>query len=334
MLARKIGAGIATAIRGLRAPAAALGRGEPVIMPPLGLVEADEVGRELLRAARILRDRERVLAHVSHDLRNPLNGLVLNAASAARLAAQLRGGDALQARIAVLADIARRMSGMVDDLLAIAASTGGGRSMLKIAPTSAASLLSKAVEFARPLFEQKGIALEIEATEPLPHVRVDADRILRVFTNLLDNALKFTQPQGRVVLRAEAQPQGVRFCVANSGDALSATERDRMFEPFWQAAQADPRGAGLGMSICRSIIEAHGGTIKALSEPGIRVSICFWLPIVNPHERAISGSDAPVDVAKRDPTADGILPIVSANEPWKALMVSASCGLSVGGADH
>jgi signal transduction histidine kinase len=292
LLARKIGARIADAIHGLLGPARALGRAQPVILPPFGLVEADEVGRELLRAASILHERERVLALVCHDLRSPLSALMLTAGSAAQLAAQLPGSQAVYARIGVLTDIARRMSGMVDDLLSIAASTGGGRSMLRIASTSAASLLAKAVDSARPLFEQKGVELEIEAGELLPNVWVDPDRILRVFTNLLDNALKFTQRQGRVVLRADASPEGVQFYVANSGPALSAEERDRMFEPFWQAGHADSRGAGLGMSICRSIIEAHGGTIKALPEAGKRVSICVWLPIANPAEPVLTHSDA------------------------------------------
>jgi signal transduction histidine kinase len=292
MLARKIGARIAEAIRGLLGPARALVRAEPVILPPLGLVEADEVGRELVRAASILHERERVLALVCHDLRSPLTGLMLRARAAAQLATELPGGGALHAQIAALADISRRMSGMVDDLLSIASSTGGGRSMLRIAPTNAASLLAKAVELARPLFEQKGVALEYDASELLPDVRVDPDRILRVFTNLLDNALKFTQRQGRVELRAESRPEGVQFSVANSGPALSAQERERMFEPFWQARDADSRGAGLGMSICRSIIEAHGGTIEALPEPGKRVRICVWLPVANPAETAVPDSDA------------------------------------------
>jgi signal transduction histidine kinase len=292
MLARKIGARIAEAIRGLLGPARALGRAEPVILPPLGLLEADEVGRELVRAARILHERERVLALVCHDLRSPLTGLMLRARAAAQLAAQLPEGRAVHTQIAALTDISRRMSGMVEDLLSIASSTGGGRSMLKIASTNAASLLANAVELARPLFEQKGVALEIDASELLPDVRVDADRILRVFTNLLDNALKFTQRGGRVELRAESWPDGVQFSVANSGPALSAQERERMFEPFWQAGHADSRGAGLGMSICRSIIEAHGGTIKALPEPGKRVSICVWLPVANPAESAVPDSDA------------------------------------------
>jgi len=83
-----------------------------------------------------------------------------------------------------------------------------------------------------------------------------------------------------VVLRAQAKPAGVQFSVANSGPALSAAELERMFQPFWQSGREDQRGAGLGLTICRSIIEAHGGNIWAEPEPGKRVRICFVLPVL------------------------------------------------------
>lgn len=103
--------------------------------------------------------------------------------------------------------------------------------------------------------------------------------MLRIFANLIDNALKFTDRQGCVVLEASAESDGMRFCVANSGPALSVEELQSMLKPFWQAGEGDQRGAGLGLSICRSIVEAHGGRIWAEPEPGKRVRICFTLPL-------------------------------------------------------
>jgi signal transduction histidine kinase len=256
-----------------------LGRGDPVVVPPLHLREADEVGRELVRASERLHERERTLAVVSHDLRSPLGGLMMGASAVERLAAQLPEGEPIRALAASLVDMTRRMSGMVDDLLAIAVATGGGRSMLNIAPMSAASLLKRAGDAVQPLFAGRDIELEIETFGPLPDVRVDSDRMLRVFANLVDNALKFTGSPGCVVLRAKAESAGVRFSVANSGPALSAVELERMFQPFWQAGREDQSGAGLGLAICRSIIEAHGGHIWAEPEPGKRVRICFVLPV-------------------------------------------------------
>jgi signal transduction histidine kinase len=146
----------------------------------------------------------------------------------------------------------------------------------------ASSLLGRAAEAARPLFAREGIKFEVEPMGELPVLQVDSYRILRVFANLLDNALKFTEPPGTAVLRAEAVSSGVRFCVANSGPALSAKEVESMFQPFWQAGRDDRRGAGLGLSICRSIVEAHGGSIWAEPATGKRVRICFLLPCANP----------------------------------------------------
>jgi len=183
------------------------------------------------------------------------------------------------------------MSGMVDDLLSIAVATGGGRSLLRFGPVSAAWLLRQAAEAARPLFEGGDIELEVEAIGPLPELRVDSNRMLRVFANLIDNALKFTERQGRVVLRAGAESGAMRFSVANSGPALSFIELESMFKPFWQAGQGDQRGAGLGLSICRSIVEAHGGRIAAEPEAGKRVRIWFALPL--------SGVGSPADAVPR-----------------------------------
>ena len=279
VMAQRVGSRIAGSIRGLIPPAAALGRGDPVVVPPLHLREADDVGRELVNASERLHDREKTLALVSHDLRSPLNAMMMGAAAIERLAGRLPGGERIGVLAASHADTTRRMAGMVDDLLAIAVATSGGRSLLKIATVSAASLLERAADAARPLFADQGIELEIEALGELPEIRVDSDRLLRVFANLLDNALKFTDRQGRVVLRAWADSDGMHFYVANSGPALSAAELDSMFKPFWQAGQGDRRGAGLGMSICRSIVEAHGGRIWAEPDGGMRVRICFTLPL-------------------------------------------------------
>ena len=278
VMAQRLGARISRSIHGLIPPAVALGRGDPVVVPPLHLREADDVGRELVNASERLHDQEETLALVSHDLRSPLGAIMMGTSTIERLASKLPGGEPIRDAAAGLTDVTRRMSGMVDDLLSIAVSTGGGRSLLKIAPVSAASLLKRAADAARPLFEGRDIKLEVEAGGALLELRVDSDRVLRVFANLIDNALKFTDRQGSVVLQAKAESDGMLFCVANSGPALSAAQLRSMFKPFWQAAQSDRRGAGLGLSICRSIVEAHGGRIWAEPEPGKRVRICFALP--------------------------------------------------------
>jgi signal transduction histidine kinase len=244
--------------------------------------------QEQLRTA--VREREEILAVVAHDLRNPLNSVIIGAAAAERAANALPGGEPVSALAASLARIARGMSGMVDDLLAVAVATAGGVSMVSLEQVPASGLLARAAEAARPLLAREGLELHIDVTGELPQVSADADRVLRVFANLLDNALKFTSPPGRITLSAERTVGGVRFTVANSGEALPPGELDAMFKPFWQAGR-DRRGAGLGLSICRSIVEAHGGSIWAEPAAGQRVRVCFILPRQpgpeGPRERAL-----------------------------------------------
>jgi signal transduction histidine kinase len=132
------------------------------------------------------------------------------------------------------------------------------------------------------LFARAGIQLVVEPGGELSDVHVDRHRILRVFANLFDNALKFTEAPGRTTVTAHAVSGSVRFSVANSGPALPQEELDRMLQPFWQAGRDDRRGAGLGLSISRSIVEAHGGSIWAEPVEGMQVQISFLLPCVNP----------------------------------------------------
>lgn len=277
-VALRLGTRISRSIRGLIPPAVALGHGDPFVVPALRLREADDVGRELVNASARLHERERTLALVSHDLRSPIGAIIMGAGVIAHLAGRIPGGEPIRVLAGAHAEVARRMSGMVDDLLAISVATSGGRSMLNLAPVGAATLLQRAAQAAVPAFGKAGIALDVEVVGTLPGLRADSDRLMRVFANLLDNALKFTEPGGQVVLRALAQPGGVRYCVANSGPAVPDTELDNLFKAFWQAAGDDRRGAGLGLSICRSIVEAHGGRIWAEAETGKRVCICFTLP--------------------------------------------------------
>jgi len=231
--------------------------------------------QEQLRSA--VRDREQILAIVTHDLRSPLHGIAMGATAVELLASELSNGELIRAQAAAVVESSRQMFGMVEDLLSVAATTIEGRPMLTLSPVDALSLVNKATEAGRPLFAKKGIEIECHTLGNLPTINVDSDRVLRVFANLLDNALKFTSPPGRITLTAESATGGVQFSVANTGASLPPDQLEAMFQPFWQA-QRDQRGAGLGLSICRSIVEAHGGSIWAEAAEGMQVRVCFLLP--------------------------------------------------------
>jgi signal transduction histidine kinase len=269
---------ISHSFRALVGPAMALGRGEEPIVPPLPLQEAEEVGQALVRTSKVLRQREGVLAVVAHDLRSPLSALIIGTQLAQHRARKLADGQVLADQLGTLRNVAHDMSGLVEDLLAVAISANDKRSLLALTPVDASALVMRAANTVRPLFADAGIELRLEVDQALPTVRADAKRVWRVFVNLLDNARKFTDAGGEVLLRAQSLPGVVRFSVANTGAALAPEELDTMFRTFWQSDAEDRRGAGLGLSICRSIVETHGGHIWAEPEPGRRVRICFELP--------------------------------------------------------
>lgn len=224
-----------------------------------------------------VRDREHILAVVAHDLRNPLNSISTLATLLEKKAAGMQDAVECMATARSIAEASRRMAGLVNDLLAISVVRSGG-TMLRLEPVKAAELLDRAARQAAPLLDDAGLQVELQHEGELPTIHVDSDRMMRVFGNLLDNALKFTQPGGRVVLRAEPAPGAILFSVANSGPPVAPEDLARLFQPFWQAGREDRRGAGLGLSICRSIIEAHGGTVWTEPARGMRLKILFLLP--------------------------------------------------------
>ncbi|HWI81020.1 sensor histidine kinase [Ramlibacter sp.] len=235
--------------------------------------------QEQLRSA--VRAREDILAIVTHDLRSPLSSIRTLAATIELKAKKLAGGEAVSELAGDLSDIARHTSSIVKDLLSVAI-LGSERPALQTVPTKVSDIVRQALSSAAPLFARSGLRLEVRVGESLPAVRADASRLWRVLANLLDNALKFTEPPGDVLLTAQARAEGVCFAVSNSGAELSAQERDNMFKPFWQGHSGDVRGTGLGLSICRSIVEAHGGSIWAEPAAGRRVRVCFIVPYGEP----------------------------------------------------
>jgi signal transduction histidine kinase len=115
----------------------------------------------------------------------------------------------------------------------------------------------------------------------LPKIRADEDRLIQVLTNLLDNALKFTSPGGRVTVRADEQTDAVWVCVADTGTGIAPDELPHLFQQFYRGGETRPpekRGMGLGLALCREIISAHGGQVKVESEPGRGTRFTFTLP--------------------------------------------------------
>ena len=235
-------------------------------------IELRVTGEEL-RAA--VEERDNILAVVSHDLRTPISLVVA--------ASELAQRDGLpeekkKEQLAILGRAGRRMARLVDDLTELTRMEAG-RLELNRHPTSVARLLEDAAESIAATADAAEIALEVRPPEGGIAVDADPHRVGQVLDNLLSNAFKFTPEGGTVTVSAETEGDAwVRLAVADTGPGIPEEHRDRVFEHFHQVNPGDRRGVGLGLSIARSIVEAHGGGIHIESEEGEGTTFSFTLP--------------------------------------------------------
>ena len=222
------------------------------------------------------RSRDQMLGVVAHDLRNPLNTMLM----AAELLADSAPPESMTHRHATIVRRAgERMNRLVQDLLDVKRMESG---QLAIEPRrmSSHSLLVEAVETLRSLALSTSIDLVMEAAgDDPPPVLADPHRVQQVFSNLIGNAIKFTPRGGRVVLRCKPGQGAVQFEVRDTGPGIAAEHLPHIFGQFWQANRRDHRGIGLGLAIAKGIVEAHGGKIWVESEPGVGSSFFFTLPL-------------------------------------------------------
>ena len=222
-----------------------------------------------------IRTREEVLAIVSHDLRNPLNTIDLTAAHLLEDYGSIPGP---RRHLEVIRRSAERMEHLINDLLDMATIDAKGLS-LHLSSQRVAKLVTDVVETHESLAAERGVKLVIETELGDERLRCDRDRIEQVFANLLGNAIKYCRPGDVVVVRAAIVGGWVNFGVADTGPGITAEELPHLFQPYWAAKrELAKRGTGLGLYICKGIVEAHGGTIWVESEHGAGTTFCFTIP--------------------------------------------------------
>lgn len=253
--------------------------------PHLTLPETtDEVGRlskafttmarEVARSNRTMRD---LLANVSHDLRTPLTSI--SGFAGALVDGTLSGTEGAKEAGRIIGEEAERMRRLVEDLLYLGRIESGDLALQRD-PVNLAELARAAQ--ARFLFraQESGITFELQAPESVT-ILGDPHRLGQVLDNLVENAFKYTPPTGRVVVAASMDilkatpgrgaraPRTAVLSVYNSGSYIAPEEAERVFERFYQVdkARAGTRGSGLGLSIAREIVQAHGGRIDLESSP-------------------------------------------------------------------
>jgi len=217
-----------------------------------------------------------LLSVVSHELKTPLTSIRM----AVHLLLEERIGSltAKQTELLIAArDDSNRLETIIEDLLDMGR-LESGKVKLDFRPEPLERLVSEAVSAVETAFHDRGITLEIDLPADLPAVSVDPARIDHVFSNLLSNALKFTNPGGRVRISAEAQDQAVSVSVEDTGIGIAAKYLPRVFDRFFRVPRANlPPGAGLGLAIAKEIVEAHGGQIAVQSDEGQGSRFTFTL---------------------------------------------------------
>jgi signal transduction histidine kinase len=248
---------------------------EDLLRANRSLAAARDVAEEASRA------REDMLAVVAHDLRNPLNLVMMTT----QLVADTEpSGEKRDQLVGVILRAAQRMNRLIEDLLDVVRQENGNMK-LHVEEVPAASLLAQTAEMFHATAAEKGISLHVEETPPGLAVSADSERIMQVLSNLVGNALKFVARGGSVVLKCESRGAEAIFSIADSGPGIAGEELDRLFEKFWQQRRTDRRGVGLGLAIARGIVEAHGGRIWVESRIGDGSTFYFTLPVANAHEK-------------------------------------------------
>lgn len=231
--------------------------------------ELAELTGSFNRMAAALEDtenmRRQLIADVSHELKTPLasikgymeglqDGVI--APTPETFQQVHREADRLQRLVQDLQELSRVEAALLQ---------------LDLKPHRAGNIVDSVVALLQPQFDEKGVALTLELPEEPVYVRVDFDRIRQVLINLLGNALQYTPPGGRVTLGAARAGSMVHFSLKDTGIGLEPQDLERVFQRFYRVDQSRSRasgGSGIGLTIARHIVEAHGGQMRAES-PGL-----------------------------------------------------------------
>lgn len=220
------------------------------------------------------------ISTVSHELRTPLTAIY---GSLSLLESGMAGQLPVDAAkmVAMSTRSCERLVRLINDVLDVEKIDARLLSYdMKLRPL--AGMIEQAVNDIGPYAAPMGIKVSLKTPLPDVTVRADGDRIVQVLMNLLSNAVKFSLQGGTVEVAAEVVSGGVRVRVVDHGEGVPPQFHGRIFDRFAQADSSDRRrsgGTGLGLNICRSIVQAHGGTISFNSEPGVRTEFYFELPL-------------------------------------------------------
>lgn len=260
-------------------------------LPDLPLVQAlaDQVAVAIQRAelareaeqAAALRDADRLksqfISTVTHELKTPLGFIKGYATTLLRPNASFDPETQIEF-LQIISEESDSLSALIDDMLDISSIEAGAFSV-EVEPVHVGKLARRAVDRVKRRASEHQFRLSISSR--LPTVEADPRRVEQVIHNLLDNAIKYSPKGGQITVSARRRGDSVEVSIADQGIGIPEEEQPRVFDRFYRVAGSSAlgRGAGLGLGICRGIVEAHRGTIRLESQPGKGTVVSFSLPV-------------------------------------------------------
>jgi signal transduction histidine kinase len=229
------------------------------------LIELDRLKSEMIRMT-------------SHDLKNPLQGALANLELLKDDLADVDNSE-INESVATIEKQLYRMYRIISGILDLERVKSGQRSVEACAP---APLVQHTVDELQPFAQEKHITLRCQIAPNLPDFYGDAEQFERALSNLIENAIKFTPPEGQVWVTAAQQDNALTFTVRDTGVGIPAALHDKVFERFYRAQQKGVEhvsGSGLGLSLVQAIVQNHGGTIQLRSAEGVGTTFIVQIPI-------------------------------------------------------
>lgn len=224
-------------------------------------------------ARRAATSRDEVMAAISQDLKEPLSYLQ----QAASIIEQTSDPETIKDGAEIIKSTIKMTEGIVHDILD-QTKADQGELLLRLDQLGVDTIFEEARERLQPIAKKKDIRLEFNYNNPPALAFVDRDRVQRVLTNLVGNAIKFSPRNQKVIIKAKSDQQFVYISVKDSGPGIPEKQQENLFDNFWQARKTANQGAGVGLAIAKTIVEAHGGTISVSSHSGSGSTFTFSLP--------------------------------------------------------
>jgi len=253
--------------------ALALGIGLSVLFTRTLTRQLRKIDEATAAARTAATSREELVNIVSHDLRNPIHTIVLGVSLLRQTTPK---GGSEERTVDRIANAAARVTRLIEDL-SDRASIEKGEFALRRDRHDAVAIVRDAIELFQSIAAEQGIALRSETSGSIA-IYVDRDRILQVFSNLIGNALRFVEPGGAVTVRVAASDRETRFAVVDTGSGIPSDQVPHVFERHYQGERRSEGTLGLGLYICRLLVEQHHGRIGVDSAPGSGSTFWFTLP--------------------------------------------------------